>query len=226
MNFSIEELTFDEKGLIPAIVQNVNTGKVLMLAYMNKESLQKTIETNTTWFYSRSRQKLWNKGETSGNKQIVKRLSYDCDGDSILAEVEPMGNSCHTGAESCFFNEVDIAGTETEDQGDREIVDYLYQYIQNRKENPVEGSYTHYLFRKGQDKILKKVGEETTEVIIGAKNRNQKELINEFSDLIYHSIVLMVEQGISIVDIKRELTNRHKEREYEPKREPKSELYE
>ncbi|QHS24090.1 bifunctional phosphoribosyl-AMP cyclohydrolase/phosphoribosyl-ATP diphosphatase HisIE [Virgibacillus sp. MSP4-1] len=225
MNFSIDELTFDEKGLIPAIVQNVNTGKVLMLAYMNKESLQKTIETNTTWFYSRSRQQLWNKGETSGNTQNVKRMSYDCDGDTLLVEVEPMGNACHTGAESCFFNDIDVENKE-EPQADREIIDDLYRYIQDRRENPVEGSYTNYLFRKGLDKILKKVGEEATEVIIGAKNRDQKELINEFSDLVYHSIVLMVEQEISVEDIKRELTNRHKKQDYEPKREPKSERYE
>ncbi|MRG87247.1 bifunctional phosphoribosyl-AMP cyclohydrolase/phosphoribosyl-ATP diphosphatase HisIE [Salinibacillus xinjiangensis] len=218
MTFSIDEIKFDEKGLVPAVVQNQKSGKVLMLAYMNKESLQKTIETKTTWFYSRSRQELWNKGETSGNTQHVKKLSYDCDGDTLLVEVEPNGVACHTGAESCFFNEIELDGVEETSEVDQGIVDYLYRYIKNRKENPVEGSYTNYLFREGVDKILKKVGEETTEVIIGAKNRDKNELANEFSDLVYHSIVLMVEQGISVDDIKEVLTNRHKERNYEPKR--------
>ncbi|MBB6454148.1 phosphoribosyl-ATP pyrophosphohydrolase/phosphoribosyl-AMP cyclohydrolase [Salirhabdus euzebyi] len=205
MTFDVENIKFDEIGLVPAIVQNIETGKVLMLAYMNKESLEKTLETKTTWFYSRSRAQLWNKGETSGNFQVVKKLSYDCDGDTLLVEVVPKGNACHTGAESCFYNDV-----VNENEGkQRDIIHYVFDYIQKRRENPVEGSYTNYLFSEGLDKILKKIGEESSEVIIGAKNRDKDELVNEFSDLVYHSLVLMVEQGINIDDIKEVLTKRH-----------------
>ncbi|QZY57233.1 bifunctional phosphoribosyl-AMP cyclohydrolase/phosphoribosyl-ATP diphosphatase HisIE [Crassaminicella profunda] len=199
-------LQFDGHGLIPAIVQDINTKKVLMMAYMNEESFQKTLETKKTWFYSRSRQKLWNKGETSGNYQIVKKMSYDCDGDTLLIEVIPLGNACHTGAESCFFNKI---VEENEDDEKKQIVQKLYTLIKDRKESPKEGSYTNYLFEKGIDKILKKVGEEASEVIIGAKNDERDEIIYEVSDLIYHLLVLLVEKEIPLEDIKKELYSRY-----------------
>lgn len=205
MTLEMENICFDEKGLVPAIVQDFYSGKVLMLAYMNLESLQKTIESKTTWFYSRSRQKLWNKGETSGNVQYVKKLSYDCDGDSLLVEVEQQGVACHTGNDSCFHNLVLEAGT---DAYDRNVLRGLYDLILTRKQNPVEGSYTTYLFDKGIDKILKKMGEETSEVIIGAKNPGKEELIYELSDLVYHSLVLMIEKGVTPDELLNELTKR------------------
>lgn len=206
MNLKLENIKFDEKGLIPGIVQDVNTGKVLMLAYMNEESIKLTLETKKTWFYSRSREKLWNKGETSGNYQIVKQISYDCDGDTILLEVEPLGPSCHTGEESCFFNKV----LDEKEDFDKNILDKLYCRITDRRENPVEGSYTNYLFDKGIDKILKKVGEETSEVIIASKNNSKEEMTYEISDLVYHMLVLMVDRGLTINDIKKELGKRYK----------------
>jgi phosphoribosyl-AMP cyclohydrolase / phosphoribosyl-ATP pyrophosphohydrolase len=211
MPFNIEEIKFDEKGLVPAVVQDVYSGKVLMLAYMNKESLRKTIETKTTWFFSRSRNSLWNKGETSGNRQFVKRISYDCDGDSLLVEVEQVGNACHTGEESCFFQEISIDNEKL--LFNRDIIQYVYHFIVNRRNNPKEGSYTNYLFREGLDKILKKIGEESSEVIIGAKNRNKEELVNELADLVYHSLVLMVEQGVTIEDVKKVMMERHQMKE-------------
>ncbi|MCT4607260.1 MAG: bifunctional phosphoribosyl-AMP cyclohydrolase/phosphoribosyl-ATP diphosphatase HisIE [Marinisporobacter sp.] len=199
-------LKYDEKGLIPAIIQDINTKKVLMMAYMNEESLEKTLETKKTWFYSRSRQKLWNKGETSGNYQIVKRISYDCDGDTLLIEVIPLGNACHTGEESCFFNKILEENEEAEKE---KILQKLYTLIEDRKINLKEGSYTNYLFEKGIDKILKKVGEEASEVIIGAKNDDRDELIYEVADLIYHLLVLLVEKEITLEDIKKELYGRY-----------------
>jgi phosphoribosyl-AMP cyclohydrolase / phosphoribosyl-ATP pyrophosphohydrolase len=206
MEFNIENIKFDEKGLVPAIVQEIFTGKVLMLGYMNKESLEKTLETKTTWFYSRSRESLWNKGETSGHFQYVKRMSYDCDGDTILVEVEQAGVACHTGEYSCFHNEV-LTDEEFVDYN-RGITNELYEFLKNRKENPTEGSYTSYLFSKGLDKILKKIGEETTEVIIGAKNNDHEELVYELADLVYHSLVLMIDQNVQIDELKKELTKR------------------
>lgn len=206
MEFNLDNIKFDEKGLVPAIVQDLSTGQVLMLAYMNKESLEKTLETKTTWFYSRSRQILWNKGETSGHVQKVKQISYDCDGDTLLVQVEQVGVACHTGEMSCFHNEI-----LTDDQFvnvDRNITEDLYAFLKKRKENPVEGSYTSYLFTEGLDKILKKIGEETTEVIIGAKNNDRDELVSELADLVYHSIVLMIEQNITIDDVRKELSKR------------------
>src|SRR5690625_3327136 len=156
MSINIENITFDDNGLIPAIVQDEQTGSVLMLAYMNVEALEKTIETKETWFYSRSRQELWHKGATSGNRQTVKRLTLDCDQDAILVEVVPMGPACHTGEKTCFYQ------TALEEQDSkREIIHELTGEIKHRKENPVEGSYTSYLFREGIDKVLKKVGEES-----------------------------------------------------------------
>ncbi|WZL71606.1 bifunctional phosphoribosyl-AMP cyclohydrolase/phosphoribosyl-ATP diphosphatase HisIE [Clostridiaceae bacterium 35-E11] len=201
------KMNFDEKSLVPAIIQDFNSKKVLMLAYMNRESLEKTIETKRTWFYSRSREKLWNKGETSGNYQIVKRISYDCDKDALLVEVTPMGNACHTGEESCFFSK--LFEEEQQEDNNMDILYKLYERIIDRKENPVEESYTNYLFEKGIDKILKKVGEETSEVIIAAKNADKREIIYEVSDLIYHLSILLVEEDITLEDIKYELIRRY-----------------
>ena len=203
MTIEIDSVSFDEKGLIPAIVQDSNTGKVLMLAYMNEEALTKTIETKETWFFSRSRQELWHKGATSGNRQTVKELSFDCDSDAVLVQVEPMGPACHTGETSCFYK----TGFESE-TSNREIVHEVIAEIKNRRANPVEGSYTSYLFREGIDKVLKKIGEESSEVIIGAKNEDKAELTSELADLIYHSLVLMEISDVSLSDVKNELLKR------------------
>ena len=203
----MDVIKFDEKGLVPAIVQDVNTKKVLMLAYMNEESLKKTLETGTTWFYSRSRQELWNKGATSGNLQHVKSLSYDCDGDAILVEVVQDGVACHTGSYSCFFNT--LKERADLDELNPDIITDLIGVIRHRHENPQEGSYTNFLFEKGIDKILKKVGEEASEVIIAAKNTNHEELCGELADLLYHTLVLMELKGVTAEDIKKVLTERH-----------------
>lgn len=200
----IENIKFDENGLVPAIAQDINTKKVLMLAYMNKESIERTLEEKVAVYYSRSREELWKKGETSGNIQNLKGMSYDCDGDSILLTVEQVGVACHTGEYSCFFNQV-VAADDKED-----ILQALYSLMKERKENPVEGSYTNYLFKEGIDKILKKVGEESAEVIIASKNNDKEEMTYEISDLVYHTLVLMVEQGVEIDDIKLELEKRRK----------------
>lgn len=199
-------LKYDNNGLIPAIIQDYQTKEVLMMAYMNKESLDKTIETKKTWFYSRSRQKLWNKGETSGHFQDVKRISYDCDEDTLLIEVIQTGSACHTGNKSCFYREL----LESDKAINEAIVYEIANIINERKENPKEGSYTNYLFEKGIDKILKKVGEEASEVIIAAKNTDKQELVYEISDMVYHVLVLMAEKGVKIGDIKAELTKRFK----------------
>nr|WP_291583218.1 bifunctional phosphoribosyl-AMP cyclohydrolase/phosphoribosyl-ATP diphosphatase HisIE [Clostridium sp. UBA6640] len=201
----IEEIKFDDIGLVPAIVQDVNTNKVLMLAYMNKESIKKTLEERIAYYYSRSRKKLWKKGETSGNIQKIKGFYYDCDKDTILILVEQVGVACHTGNYSCFFNEVIKEENESED-----MLQLLYSTIQDRKNNPKEDSYTNYLFEKGLDKILKKVGEEASEVIIGAKNKDKNELTYEISDLVYHLLVLMINEEVTIKDVKNELKNRKK----------------
>ena len=206
MNQIWQEIKFNKDGLVPAIVQDVFSKEVLMLAYMNREYLKKTIETKSTWFYSRSRKKLWNKGETSGNTQRVLELLYDCDGDTLLVKVIQKGNACHTGERSCFFNEI----YKEKYQDSNDVLHLLYQRIKNRKLDPQEGSYTNYLFDQGIDKILKKVGEESSEVIIGAKNNNQEEVIYETADLIYHILVLLNEMGISIQSIKDELYKRYK----------------
>lgn len=204
---NMETLKFDEKGLIPAIVQDANTSQVLMMAYMNKESLEKTLETGTTWFYSRSRQQLWNKGATSGNIQHVVSLSVDCDEDTLLVTVQPAGPSCHTGEISCFFRT--LFGTLPQTPK-KDMLHILYEIVRDRKENPKEGSYTQYLFEKGLDKILKKVGEESAETIIAAKNKVTEELIYEMSDLFYHLTVLLVEQDVTLDQILLELEERHK----------------
>lgn len=202
----IEVIKFDDRGLVPAVVQDADTKKVLMLAYMNKESIKKTLEEKEAWYFSRSRQMLWKKGETSGNIQKLKGFYYDCDGDSILLVVKQTGVACHTGEISCFFNEVLKAENKKTD-----VLRELYSLLEDRKKNPVEGSYTNYLFEKGLDKILKKVGEETSEVIIGAKNKSKEELVYELSDLVYHVLVLMVNENVRIEDIKEELRERRKE---------------
>jgi len=203
MSINIENITFDDNGLIPAIVQDERSGRVLMLAYMNAEALEKTLEMKETWFYSRSRQELWHKGATSGNRQTVKRLTLDCDQDALLVEVVPMGPACHTGEETCFYQ---TAFEEQESK--REIIHDLVEEIKHRKANPVEGSYTSYLFREGIDKVLKKVGEESSEVIIGAKNEDKQELTSELADLVYHSLVLMEIADVSVEDVKQELLKR------------------
>jgi phosphoribosyl-ATP pyrophosphohydrolase/phosphoribosyl-AMP cyclohydrolase len=208
MTLQIDNLAFDEKGLIPAIVQDDRTGKVLMLAYMNKEALQKTIDTKETWFFSRSRQELWNKGATSGNHQTVKRLLFDCDQDALLVQVVPKGPACHTGEETCFYETAF-----EEETSNREVVQEVVAEIKDRRNNPVEGSYTTYLFREGLDKILKKVGEETTEVVIGAKNRDKAEVASELADLTYHSLVLMEELGVTVEDVKNVLRKRRPKKE-------------
>ncbi len=200
----LENIKFNGHGLVPCVVQDVYTREVLMLAYMNEESLKKTLETGETWFFSRSRNELWNKGATSGHKQTVKKLSYDCDGDTLLAEVEQIGAACHTGAKSCFYT------TMFESEEKVFEIGKLFDLIKERKETPVEGSYTNYLFDKGIDKILKKVGEECAEVIIAAKNPDLTELQYELSDLVYHSMVLMVERGLELKDIAEELKKRLK----------------
>lgn len=197
------DIKYNQDGLIPAVAQDIATGEVLMLAYMNEEAVKLTLEKRVAHYYSRSRKKLWLKGETSGNIQEVKGFYYDCDGDTILLKVNQTGVACHTGEYSCFFNEIE----ETEDY--RNTLADLYKVILDRKLNPIEGSYTNYLFDKGIDKILKKVGEESAEVIIGAKN-NQEELIYESSDLIYHLLVLLVNEGVTLGDIYEELTKRMK----------------
>jgi phosphoribosyl-ATP pyrophosphohydrolase/phosphoribosyl-AMP cyclohydrolase len=237
---TIEHLKFDSQGLIPAIVQDAETREVLMLAWMNEESLRLTIETGETWFWSRSRQELWHKGATSGHTQRVVSLWFDCDSDSIIALVNPAGPACHTGARSCFFNsangeirteeiaEVSVTTTliaapaspRIESPGaNLSVVDMpamelgillqdLFRLIQQRQETRPENSYTTYLFNKGLDKILKKVGEEAAETIIAAKNESNRELAGEITDLLYHLLVLMVERGVSLRDIMYELSKR------------------
>src|SRR5256885_7230869 len=198
MNGILENAKFGADGLIPAIVQDARTREVLTVAYMNKEALQLTLEQRETYFWSRSRQQLWHKGETSGNSQKVVKVSLDCDQDAVLVEVEPRGPACHTGAYSCFGGEPEIEG----------VLRELYRVIEQRKEQRPQGSYTTYLFNSGLDKILKKVGEESTETIVAAKNPETSRLVSETSDLIYHLLVLLVERGVDLDAIARELRER------------------
>ena len=216
MEIDIGKIKFDERGLVPAIVQE-ESGQVLMLAYMNAESLQKTIETGYTHFYSRSRQKLWKKGEESGNVQQVKEIFYDCDGDTILVKVHQTGVACHTGTYSCFSgrrlgaNKNLPAVVEQEPQENLSLVLYeLYSVIKDRQRHPVEGSYTNYLFMHGQDKILKKVGEEAVETILASKNGTESEILYEMGDLWYHCLVLLAFHKINPEDLFAELMNRRK----------------
>lgn len=203
-------MKFDENGLIPAIIQDAATKEVLTLAYMNQESYQKTLATGETWFYSRSRQELWHKGETSGNTQKVVSIHYDCDQDALLVLVNPKGPACHTGSVSCFSEKV-FEGKSS--QADYQILQTLEQIIIDRERERPEGAYTTYLFEKGVDKILKKVGEEAAEVIIAAKNRDQDELKWEAADLLYHLQVLLVEQGLPFKEVLKTLEERHNSRQ-------------
>ena len=195
----IDKVKFDEKGLVPAVVQEAN-GKVLMLAYMNKESLQKTIETGYTWFYSRSRQELWNKGATSGNKQSVSEIYYDCDGDTLLVKAKPLGPTCHTGTDTCWG--------ETNEEAD--FLFFLQKFLQKRKNDSPEESYTARLISKGINKIAQKVGEEAVELVIEAKDDNEDLFLNEAADLMYHYLVLLIAKGYGLEDVIRVLKERHK----------------
>jgi len=217
MKIAIEDINFDAAGLIPAVVQDARTRRVLMLAYMNAASLRKTLETRETWFWSRSRSSLWHKGETSGNTQRVGEVLLDCDGDALTVLVVPNGPACHTGAESCFHNEIQEAGAfehvpiaGSTNLG--EVLRSLYALVESRKRERPEGSYTTYLFDQGLDKILKKVGEESAETIIAAKNDDRTALGKEGADLLYHLVVLLVERGVSLEEVGDELISRRKEK--------------
>jgi phosphoribosyl-AMP cyclohydrolase / phosphoribosyl-ATP pyrophosphohydrolase len=215
---NIEKVKFDQHGLVPAIVQDVDTGTVLMLAYMNAEALDKTIATGLTWFYSRSRRCLWQKGETSGHIQKVRELYYDCDGDTLLVKVEQSGVACHEGTFSCFSRRLDGDHKDKAESAETHkaaapaaaILHELYHVINDRKVNPQEGSYTCYLFDKGLDKILKKVGEEAAETIIAAKNCSKEEVLYEMADLWYHCLVLLAHQNITPTELLAELGSRRK----------------
>ena len=200
---NFEEIRFDEQGLIPAVVQNAATREVLTLAYMNRESLERTIETKQTWFWSRSRNELWHKGASSGNTQEVVSLALDCDRDAIIVLVNPAGPACHTGAVSCF----EVEGR-PDDLG--ALLDQLYKLIQSRERERPAGSYTTYLFEEGLDKILKKLGEESAETIIAAKNDDDERLTAEVSDLVYHLLVLLVARGVSLAQVAKELGERRR----------------
>ncbi len=201
----IGKIKFNEAGLVPAIAQDYRTGEVLMLAYQNAEALQRTLKEKEVYYYSRSRQELWKKGATSGNIQELKGLYYDCDADTVLLKVKQTGVACHTGEFSCFFNPVIADESES-----THILQELYAIIEERRNNPGEDSYTNYLLSTGLDKILKKIGEESSEIIIAAKGDDKDELIYEISDLVYHLLVLMAHENVSIEEIKDELKTRRK----------------
>jgi phosphoribosyl-ATP pyrophosphohydrolase/phosphoribosyl-AMP cyclohydrolase len=212
MKKTIEDVKFDEHGLVPAIVRDAGTQDVLMLAYMNAESLKRTLDSGETWFWSRSRAQLWHKGETSGNTQRVIDVVLDCDGDALLLRVEPAGPSCHTGKTSCFHNVIQApveAQQRTENLG--EVLHALYCLLETRKRDRPEGSYSTYLFDQGLDKILKKLGEESSETIIAAKNEDPGALARESCDLLYHLMVLLVERGVTLADLRDELVRRRGE---------------
>lgn len=203
-------------GLVPAIIQDHKTGEVLMLAYMSKESLEKSLETGTTWFWSRSRKKLWNKGETSGNIQKIKNIKYDCYGNALLIGVEQVGNACHTGRRSCFYRcfediekDLDFERYFKEDE-EKNVLDELYGVVDSRIKNKVPDSYTYSLHKKGLDKIIKKFGEESMEVVLAAKHQEKQDIINEISDVIYHLIVLMVEKKVTLEQVYGELKKRRR----------------
>jgi phosphoribosyl-ATP pyrophosphohydrolase/phosphoribosyl-AMP cyclohydrolase len=204
---NLSTLKYNEAGLIPAIIQNYQTRQVLMMAWMNEESLKLSLETKKATFYSRSRQKLWVKGETSGNTQTIVSINYDCDEDTLLVEVIPAGPACHTGNTSCFYRS--CMTNDSLDTGNITMLNQLYALISDRQANPIEGSYTNYLLREGVNKICKKVGEESAETIIAAKNNDPHELACESSDLIYHLLVLLNNQGVPLEDIFKELYKRH-----------------
>ncbi|MCF8001495.1 MAG: bifunctional phosphoribosyl-AMP cyclohydrolase/phosphoribosyl-ATP diphosphatase HisIE [Halanaerobiales bacterium] len=203
------DFKYNEKGLIPAVVQDANTKEVLMVAYMSDKSLDRTLESGETVFYSRSRQELWHKGETSGNTQKVEEIYYDCDQDTLLILVDPAGPACHTGHNSCFYRKMAESKDKRQKQDNKkDIINLLYDLIISRRQELPEDSYTTYLFEEGLDKILKKIGEESSEVIIAAKNEPEKELVNETVDLIYHLLVLLVEKEVDLEKISNELNNR------------------
>jgi len=215
-NELISQIKWDDAGLVPAIVQDAQSKEVLMLAYMNKESLQLSVESGVTWYWSRSRGELWNKGATSGNTQRIVSMAYDCDGDTLLVKVDQKGPACHTGRYSCFFNSVEVSGNTdassaaAQSSADRfATLGQLEGVIAERYAERPEGSYTSYLFDKGVDKILKKVGEEASEVIIAAKNKDNDELRSEVGDLIFHLMVLLRERGLPLDDVISEINNRH-----------------
>ncbi len=210
LTLDVSQVRFDERGLVPAIVQDAVSKEVLTLAYMNEEALRKTLETGETWFWSRSRQALWHKGETSGNTQRVLSLSFDCDRDALLVRVIPSGPACHKGTTSCF-EKPDPPSRETEEHGRFAILNRLESLIASREAERPEGSYTTYLFEKGLDKILKKVGEEAAEVIIAAKNRSPEELRYETADLVFHLLVLLREAKLPLDEVLEELSRRHRE---------------
>lgn len=215
MKVPIEQIEFDERGLVPVVVQDFNTRQVLTLAYMNAESLRRTVETKETWFFSRSRASLWHKGETSGHTQRVTDILVDCDSDALTILVEPKGPACHTGEQTCFHNKLkEAAGSEgtadrMSDPG--AVLGELYALIETRKRDRPTGSYTTYLFDQGLDKILKKVGEEAGETIIAAKNSDVSLLAGEVSDLLYHLLVLLVERGVTLEQVQEELIRRRRE---------------
>lgn len=212
MKTTIDDVKFDERGLVPAVVQDARTRGVLMLAYMNADSLKRTLETGETWFWSRSRAQLWHKGETSGATQRVVDVLLDCDGDALVVRVEPAGPACHTGQTSCFHNVIQAAGGSRQDAGDLgEVLSALYALVETRKRERPQGSYTTYLFDQGLDKILKKIGEEASETIIAAKNEDRGALTKESCDLLYHLIVLLVERGVTLGDVGNELVSRRGE---------------
>ncbi|MDU2064037.1 MAG: bifunctional phosphoribosyl-AMP cyclohydrolase/phosphoribosyl-ATP diphosphatase HisIE [Sporomusaceae bacterium] len=214
----LTQVKFDEAGLIPAIVQDSETKTVLMLAYMNQEALEKTLTTGVTWFYSRSRKALWQKGETSGHVQQVESIHYDCDGDTLLVTAKQTGAACHEGTFSCFSRRLDQSQPQAEVVkdpsalygGSAAILQSLYEVIEDRKQNRQEGSYTCYLFDKGQDKILKKVGEENAETIIASKNNDKAEILYEMADLWYHCLVLLSYHNITPMELLAELNSRRK----------------
>lgn len=217
----ISSIKWGADGLVPAVIQDAQSKDVLMLAYMNEESLQRSIQTGTTWFWSRSRNELWNKGATSGHTQRIVSMAYDCDGDTLLVRVEQQGPACHTGSYSCFYNDIEVSGASASVSTSNEAASgeaspdrfaglgVLESIIARRDAERPAGSYTTYLFEKGVDKILKKVGEEAAEVIIAAKNKDNDELRSEASDLIFHLMVLLRERGLSLDDIMVELADRH-----------------
>jgi phosphoribosyl-ATP pyrophosphohydrolase/phosphoribosyl-AMP cyclohydrolase len=212
MKVPIEKIRFDERGLVPVVVQDANTRQVLTLAYMNAESLKRTIETKETWFWSRSRWTLWHKGETSGHMQRVIDILVDCDSDALTILVSPNGPTCHTGAQSCFHNQLQEPGRPEENADGMPdlgaVLNELYALIETRKNDRPKGSYTTYLFDQGLDKILKKVGEESSETIIAAKNKDASLLAGEVSDLLYHLLVLMVARGVTLEHVREQLTRR------------------
>ena len=210
MDELINTLKFDASGLIPAVVQNIETNEVLMVAYMNADTIKQTLETGRATFWSRSRQEVWVKGDTSGNYMYVKEVRVDCDCDCLVVLVNPAGPACHTGNRSCFFRKIED-GKLVEDAKEQTKTDVFAReqaVVMDRKEHPEEGSYTNYLFDKGEDKILKKVGEECTEIVIAAKNPDKEEIKYEISDFLYHMMVLMVEKGVSWEEITKELVKR------------------